>query len=74
VSDRPAEKQLFLGKVLPLVLSTAVLILLGVLAVDRFIERQQIQGSTEVAASTIATSRLVGAAIAFSVTTAFDGA
>jgi hypothetical protein len=60
VDERRAEKRLFLRRTVPVLLCSALLALLGVLAVDLYIEYRQVDGSTQVANKTISTSRLVG--------------
>jgi signal transduction histidine kinase len=60
MAEATAAPPLFVGRSIPLVLCGAVLALAGVLAVDRFIEHRQIEASTTVAESTIATFRQVG--------------
>ncbi len=58
--ERRAQRRLFLRRTVPVLLCSALLALLGVLAVDLYIEYRQVDGSTQVANKTIATSRLVG--------------
>jgi signal transduction histidine kinase len=59
-TEAPVKKPRFIGKTIPLLLISSLLGLLGVLVVDRFIEKRQVTASTHVAATAIATTRELG--------------
>jgi signal transduction histidine kinase len=61
VTEGSPKRQRFLGRTISLLLLAFLLGLLGVIAVDLYIEHRQVVGSTRVAALTIATGRRMGA-------------